>query len=57
MATTPNGDDLMTDHVIEELHDFIGDRKTYYDLCRLTKAQKYQLILKSLIKLDYLQND
>ena len=48
---------LMTDHVIEELHDFIGDRKTYYDLCRLTKAQKYQLILKSLIKIDYLQND
>ena len=47
----------MTKEMIEDLHDFIGDRKTYYDLSRLTKAQKYQLILKSLIKLDYLQND
>ena len=47
----------MNDYFIKDLHDFIGDRKTYYDLCRLTKAQKYQLILKSLIKLNYLQND
>ena len=47
----------MNQEIIEELDNFIGDRKTYYDLCRLTKAQKYQLILKSLIKLDYLQND
>ena len=47
----------MTKEMIEYLHDFIGDRKTYYDLSRLTKAQKYQLILKSLIKLNYLQND
>jgi hypothetical protein len=47
----------MTKEIIEDLHDFIGDRKTYYDLSRLTKAQKYQLIFKSLIQLDYLPND
>ena len=38
----------MTKEMIENLHDFIGDRKTYYDLSRLTKAQKYQLILNSI---------